>query len=440
MKHTFYRPTEVNCQEMQTIVTKLKMDFQTLIQEDVSKEGCMDYAQSVVATGLPLPKDPTMTFWGLQDPRSMPSDARVEFFYMPTYYTVAMLIYMLEQGCIDKESIPEFETVFCGGLKACAGRHMMGHGYESTEGLLDALEIFQAAGAFAFCKKHPNTCPTFVECLLDGYDFIKHSLATNRTRGEWGTDYAQRMASLVELVENVQMGFVITDGVLKNYTNAETEVIVPEGVTEIGGKAFRDCQTVVSVQLPSTVTAIGRGAFCDCTALETICIPDGITVIDEYTFAGCDSLHSVTLPASLKRIEANAFLECAALEEIEIPEGVEYIMEDAFYDCIALKTVMMADTVRYLGGGVFEGCTSLKDVVLSANLKCMEMEVFQNCTSLERIRLPETIATLGRFLFIGCTNLKTIEIPESVRPIWEDDCSYAFDGCDAEVVVYETCE
>ena len=131
----------------------------------------------------------------------MPSDARVDFFYMPTYYSVAMLIYMLEQGFIDQNAIPEFEAVFCGGLNACTGRHMMGHGYESTEGLLDALDIFQAAGAFAFCKSHPNTCPTFVECLLNGYDFIKKSLATNRTRGEWGTDYAPRMASLVELVE-----------------------------------------------------------------------------------------------------------------------------------------------------------------------------------------------------------------------------------------------
>ena len=39
-----------------------------------------------------LPKNPAMRFWGLADPATMPSGARVDFFYRPTYIDTAFMM------------------------------------------------------------------------------------------------------------------------------------------------------------------------------------------------------------------------------------------------------------------------------------------------------------------------------------------------------------
>lgn len=46
-----------------------------------------------------------------------------------------------------------------------------------------------------------------------------------------------------------------------------TEVVIPEGVTEIGMWAFSDCTALTGITLPSSVTDIGEDAFYDCDSL-----------------------------------------------------------------------------------------------------------------------------------------------------------------------------
>ena len=77
-----------------------------------------------------------------QDIKHMPSDARVEFIYMPTYTLAAYLILckLHLKDLFTKDE--ELEQGFKGILLACTGRNMTGHGYEELEGLVDALEIF----------------------------------------------------------------------------------------------------------------------------------------------------------------------------------------------------------------------------------------------------------------------------------------------------------
>ena len=56
--------------------------------------------------------------------------------------------------------------------------------------------------------------------------------------------------------------FIIENGVLKKYTGADADVIVPEGVTEIESYAFTAGDmsivnnTLVSVKLPNSLTSI----------------------------------------------------------------------------------------------------------------------------------------------------------------------------------------
>ena len=63
--------------------------------------------------------------------------------------------------------------------------------------------------------------------------------------------------------------FIINDGVLTKYVGTDPHVIIPEGVTQIGAKAF-------AVELGET------------SSLETVVLPSTLRVIEKYAFHSAD--------------------------------------------------------------------------------------------------------------------------------------------------------
>ena len=68
-------------------------------------------------------------------------------------------------------------------------------------------------------------------------------------------------------------------------------------------------------------------------------IPDGVTQISARAFAGCSGLTSVTIPDSVTSIENDAFSCCSGIESISIPDSVTRIGAGAFYENNALSYV-----------------------------------------------------------------------------------------------------
>jgi len=72
-----------------------------------------------------------------------------------------------------------------------------------------------------------------------------------------------------------------------------TNVIIENGVTSIGRRAFYNCTGLTSVTIPNSVTSIGVAAFRGCSDLRSVTIPNRVTSIGDGAFWDCNGLTSI---------------------------------------------------------------------------------------------------------------------------------------------------
>ena len=162
---------------------------------------------------------------------------------------------------------------------------------------------------------------------------------------------------------NNNSDFQIEDGVLIRYTGKDKDVVIPDGVTRIGAKAFFSCRSLTSITIPDSVTSIEDSAFEGCANLTNITIPDSVTKIRDSTFSCCTSLTSITIPNSVTSIGCDAFYGCTSLTSITIPDSVTKIGDRAFKDCTSLTSITIPNRVTWIGKYVFYGCQNIKIAV-----------------------------------------------------------------------------
>jgi len=97
----------------------------------------------------------------------------------------------------------------------------------------------------------------------------------------------------------------------KNLTN----LVIPEGVTEIGSKAFRNCSNLTSITLPNSLTSIGDHAFQGCTCEILWKDNPSITEIGDFAFNSYNGT-SITIPNSITSIKSGAFYDCSNLSKV----------------------------------------------------------------------------------------------------------------------------
>lgn len=268
-----------------------------------------------------------------------------------------------------------------------------------------------------------------------------------------------------------------------------TEVVIEDGVTEIGKDVFQGCVGLTKVTIPDSVKKIGTWSFYMCKGLKNVDIPanmeigdssfrqsglEQVTVsggsvgnyafhridnlkkitvncetIGEEAFSGCDYLTDITLGENVKTLGDKAFYTCDALERVEIPSTVTDIGEKTFYSCPALKeAIIRAGTVK---AGTFYNCRALTTLVISDNatldatftvrnayasgtletVKIGKGEIgdsaFNGCTSLTNVTLGDGVTKIGTNAFIRCTQISSITIGSRVSSIGKN----AFNGCTA---------
>lgn len=128
--------------------------------------------------------------------------------------------------------------------------------------------------------------------------------------------------------------FVIENGVLKEYTGTDKNVVIPDGVTTIGIAAFIH-SNLTTVSIPQSVTKIKACAF-SCSNLKEIAIPENVTEIEERAFINCKNLKSVFLPSHLEVFDKGVFEDCSQTLEIYCNEKIFTMLDGKAKDNLAI--------------------------------------------------------------------------------------------------------
>ena len=193
-------------------------------------------------------------------------------------------------------------------------------------------------------------------------------------------------------------------------------VIIPEGVTVIGARAFggkfngigQYCESVPisSIHLPSTVKEIGDSAFHNCSLLTEINLPNSLEKIGSAAFRGC-SLESVSLPPLLTEISDYLFLSNKSLTSVTIPPSVTKIGVFAFNGTDLRNGISLPENVRTIEDGAFIGC-QFEEISIPNSVTTISWRTFQDCSRLQRVILPDNINTITECMFEGCGSLRYV--------------------------------
>ncbi len=243
-------------------------------------------------------------------------------------------------------------------------------------------------------------------------------------------------------------GGIIDKAILRSAPPDAVNLVIPDGVTEIEVKAFRQCKKLESVVFPNSVERIPSNIFYENKTLKSVVIPARAS-IGYSAFNGCTALESVTIvnpgdenaapPVKGASIENNAFSRCSALRTVDIPDGIKSIETFAFNGCASLESVSIPNSVKYIGREAFQGCRKLKTATIPVHATIYE-KAFSDCMSLESVTLTKggeaaappvsEDAAIGDEAFRWCMKLKQFEFPEGIRSIGKK----AFISCDMESV------
>ncbi len=274
--------------------------------------------------------------------------------------------------------------------------------------------------------------------------------------------------------------FLVKDGVLVRYNGTGGDIVVPDGVREIGSGLFFDGEndntTLTSVVIPEGVDTIGNSAFRWCRNLRRVDLPAGLRSIGDSAFLGCAGLKKIDIPSSVTELGDEAFSYCCSLESVTLPDGVtdfdrgHFLMNDLPSGCESkLKRINIPAGLTSFSAEDFYGCGNVTDIHVArgnAAFKVVDgvlyskdgkaLVMYPAGRSDESFRVPDGVESISDYAF-AFAHLREIYIPRCVTFIgrlafsaselryvelenteWYTDCegfgtSYGEDACDPEL-------
>lgn len=233
------------------------------------------------------------------------------------------------------------------------------------------------------------------------------------------------------------------------------KVVIEEGITRIGSRAFKDYDRIQSITLPESLTEIGAYAFYN-TGLTTVKLPKNVSTIGAFAFSHCPKLTTFQLAPENKTFTADGAqlsLRDPALTlfgpDLDVPYSAGMCGTSAWYTCdgktlqingtgavtqapwTAYVTPWQANEIQKIEIGA--GITEIGDEVFSKHYKCGQIHFAENSELqkigrqsfaenhvLTELNLPETVKQIGSGAFLRCQALEKVNQPKALMACAED--------------------
>lgn len=227
-------------------------------------------------------------------------------------------------------------------------------------------------------------------------------------------------------------------------------VIITDGVTHIGNRAFDDCNILTSVSIPASVTSIGSKAFDGCDSLTDIYFAgnesqwNNVRISDDfitqvtvhYNFAIESQVNLPEVPSekpygdNITWTITDGVLRATGVGKMDNYTSTSYV---PWYDERGKVTsVVMESGITTVGSYAFDGFGKVTSVTLPETIRSIEEFAFWRCDDLPSIVIPSGCTTIKNSAFNWCESLEYIVLPTSVTEImWN-----AFANCDNLCDVY----
>lgn len=232
-----------------------------------------------------------------------------------------------------------------------------------------------------------------------------------------------------EYFQREEDGYTLYSPPFWNWKDGNTEevrrqirrIVIQDGVTTVGGGAFRDLDGLESVSIPASVTYIGDFAFDNDTRLQEVAVPAAVRYIGERAFYECAALRAVNVAAgnpAYKSVDGVLFtadgreMLCygagRAAAAYRVPAGVEILHPSTFSYASALQSVELPESLVEIRDWAF-GHTGLKAIALPTKLRTIDFAAFGYCEQLKTASIPASLVSAGEYLFVGCQALERID-------------------------------
>lgn len=214
------------------------------------------------------------------------------------------------------------------------------------------------------------------------------------------------------------------------FRNDIKEVIVEEGVTQIGNQLFVECTNLVKVTLGDTVLSIGTNVFKRCTSIQEIIIPESLTSIGGRSFTSAvRNVKYAGTRSQWNKIEIADYNSGLLNANVSFGVGKDGKMSTG--TCGPnVKWTLNEDGVLVLSGNGntdnyhsakvapwFDFRNEIKEVIVEDGVSSLGNQLFVECTNLKSVYLAETVMNIGTNVFKRCTSIQDIYIPKSLKVI-----------------------